>query len=269
MDDRRAAALTTSQIWLIGGTRESAELARALVQIELPCVVSVTTEAARSLYPSASGLQIWVGRLAAESMPEFLQKHQIAAVVDASHPFAIEISQLAIAATKQTHIPYLRFERALVGEQAAEERLIVDSFSTLLAGTELTGQRVLLTIGYRSLVLFRSWHDRAMLFARILPSMTALDAALAAGFSPDRLIALRPPISRELERALWQQWQISLVVTKASGAAGGEDVKQQVAAELGVRLVTIARPEMSYPQQTSDFRSAIQFCQRHLTNGLD
>ena len=36
----------------------------------------------------------------------------------------------------------------------------------------------------------------------------------------DRIIAIRPPISRELEQALWQQWRISLVVTKASGQSG-------------------------------------------------
>jgi precorrin-6A/cobalt-precorrin-6A reductase len=81
----------------------------------------------------------------------------------------------------------------------------------------LQGQRVLLTIGYTPLHRFQSWHDRATLFARILPSAIALEAAFKAGFTPHNIICLRPPISADLEKALWRQWQISLVVTKASG----------------------------------------------------
>jgi precorrin-6A/cobalt-precorrin-6A reductase len=85
------------------------------------------------------------------------------------------------------------------------------------------GERTLLTLGYRQLRPFAPWQSQACLFARILPSLPALDGALAAGFTPERLIALRPPISAELETALWQQWQITQVITKASGPAGGED----------------------------------------------
>ena len=51
--------------------------------------------------------------------------------------------------------------------------------------------------------------------------------AIAAGFTTDKIIAIRPPINKELEQALWQQWQISLVVTKASAKAGGEDIKKR------------------------------------------
>jgi precorrin-6A/cobalt-precorrin-6A reductase len=69
-----------------------------------------------------------------------------------------------------------------------------------------------------------------------------------------------------LEKALWQQWDISLVVTKASGAAGGEAIKRQVAAELGIPLIVIARPVVEYPQQTSDLEAALEFCQTHLNN---
>ena len=118
----------------------------------------------------------------------------------------------------------------------------------------------MLTLGYRMLPLFQSWQQQATLYARILPSQIALQTALDAGFTPNRLIALRPPISPALEQALWQQWQISLVVTKASGRAGGEATKQQVAAQLGVKLAAIARPVVQYPQQTSDFTTAVQFC---------
>lgn len=261
------------QIWLIGGTQESAELARSLLDAQLPCLVSVTTEAARSLYPSSPDLTVWIGRVDATMLPLFLQRNGICAIVDASHPFAVEISQQAIATAAAADIPYLRYERRALSpiseatgpeETGSSPFLCFSRFSDLLATDVLSGQRVLLTIGYRPLAQFQAWQKKAILFARILPSVPALEAAIAAGFSNDRLIALRPPISADLERALWQHWQISCVVTKASGIPGGEAVKRQIAQELGIPLVTIARPAVAYPQQTQDLAQVVQFCRAAL-----
>ncbi|MGL4622087.1 MAG: precorrin-6A reductase, partial [Chroococcidiopsis sp.] len=195
----------------------------------------------------------------------------IIGVLDASHPYAVEISQTAIAVCRNLNIPYLRYERPVLRqgarsrEQGAGSReqgriIRLTSFESLLSGDYLQGQKVLLTVGYRPLHLFQSWQDRATLFARILPSAIALESALKAGFTNDRLICLRPPISAELEAALWRQWNISVVVTKASGAPGGEDVKQTVAAELGIDLMAIDRPIVEYLQQTSDLSVALDFC---------
>ncbi|MBV8883106.1 MAG: cobalt-precorrin-6A reductase, partial [Chroococcidiopsidaceae cyanobacterium CP_BM_RX_35] len=249
----------------IGGTQESARLAAALWEMNLPCTISITTESARTLYPDTPRLQVWVGRLTAKGVEEFLQQQQIVAILDASHPFAGEISNRAITAAAELRIPYLRYERPMVDTQHFASRNVVqlDGFATLIAGNYLNSQRVLLTVGYQPLHLFRQKQDQATLFARILPSAIALTAAEAAGFTSDRLICLRPPIHADLERILWQQWEISLVVTKASGVPGGEDVKRTVAAELGIPLVTINRPFIAYPQQTSDLSVALKFCRRH------
>lgn len=249
------------RIWLIGGTQESANLAVVVAQAALPCTVSVITESARTLYPAAPTLRVWVGRLAPEQLEEFLQQQQIIAVLDASHPYAVEISTLAITAAQKRQIPYLRYERPAVDTHLNALSVIqLDNFDSLLAGDYLHSSRVLLTVGYRPLRMFLPRQEQSTLFARILPSAIALEAALRAGFTPDRLICLRPPISADLERALWRQWKISLVVTKASGTAGGEDIKRAVAAELGVPLVVITRPAIKYPQQTSDLSFALKFC---------
>ncbi|GAB4463732.1 MAG: cobalt-precorrin-6A reductase [Elainellaceae cyanobacterium] len=246
-------------LWLIGGTQESAMLARLLIAEQIACVVTVTTAAARRLYPESELCRVWVGRLAAETVGEFLQTYSIRGILDASHPFAAAVSELAIATASWYHLPYLRFERASVDESSPTD-LTFPSFEALLDTELLDGERVLLTIGYRYLPLFQPWHDRAVLFARILPSPEALAGAIAAGFTPDRLIALRPPVSAALETALWQHWQISLIITKASGSPGGEDTKRRVAAELGIRLITIRRPALDYPQMTSDGAIALAFC---------
>ncbi len=251
------------KVWAIGGTSESREIVELLVSRAIPCIATVTTPNARSLYPLHPLLEMRVGCLTPDKLEEFLHQENIAAVVDGSHPYASRISQTAIAIAAQLKIPYLRYERPVL---ESEGDIWVESFEDLIAGDYLRDRRVLLTVGCKALPFFQSWQDRATLFARVLPAVNSLEVAIAAGFSPHRLIALRPPISASLEEALWRQWQIDLVVTKASGREGGEEIKRSVAAKLGIPLLVVARPRVHYPQQTANLEAVFTFCQQTLFN---
>lgn len=252
----------TKRIWLIGGTQESAIAAKLIHQANLPCLISVTTESAISLYPVVPSIDVIVAKFSPEQLPNFLISNHISVVLDCSHPFAVEISRSAIAASSALKIPYLRFERASIRLSASSLIKSVSSVEQLLSQDWLLNQRVLLTIGYRYLSLFQPWQTKSTLFTRILPSQVALETALNSGFTSDRIIALRPPISPELERALWQHWHITTVVTKASGTPGGEDTKRNIADELGIQLIVVDRPMLEYPQLTSNFEEALEFCRQ-------
>ena len=233
-----------------------------LLEFDIPFIVTVTTKTACSLYSTDD---IAVGRMNRVEMESFCQKG-ILAVVDASHPYAVEVSQSAIVVAAKANLPYLRYERLdCLGSTAIKSNANITqlaSFNDLVAGDYLQSKRVLLTVGCKALPLFKSWQSKAVLFARVLPKISSLETASASGFTSDRLIAIRPPLNRALERALWQQWQINLVVTKASGTAGGEDVKRQVAADLNIPLIIITRPQVIYPQQTSVFAEVVAFCKQ-------
>lgn len=255
-------------IWLIGGTSESVIVAQAIALRQVPLIITVTSQSAPALYPVGS--KILVGCMDQIQMQSFCQNKLIQAVVDASHPYAVEVSRQAIAVTTKLNLPYLRFERTNYqsSDSIASNSSIIqlDSLTTLLSGKYLQNQRVLLTVGCKSLPLFKAWQDRATLFARILPKIESLKIAQSSGFTSDRLIAIRPPNSIDFEMALWQKWQISLVVTKASGKAGGEDIKRHVAAELNIPLIIIARPQVVYPQQTSIIEDVLSFCNSSFLN---
>jgi len=250
-------------IWLIGGTSESTMIAKQLIAHGYRCLVSVTTEAAIALYPHSDRITVKVGALSPEAMRELIQHYGITKIIDASHPYAVAVSQNAIALAEQFNLPYLRYERPILSLKKESHTRIVDRLETLINGNYLYQQRVLLTVGYKTLSHFQSWHQQAQLFARILPTVTALEQALAAGFTHKQLIALRPPVSYDLEKALCQQWNISLIVTKASGRAGGEDTKQAVAQALNIPLIIIDRPHLAYPEKTSTLEDVVQFCQEY------
>ena len=76
---------------------------------------------------------------------------------------------------------------------------LVDSFAAAAEVLPSLGSRVLLTIGAKQLKHFAHLHDRLVLIARILPCVASLQQALAAGFTPDRLLCLRPPFSPRVQ----------------------------------------------------------------------
>jgi precorrin-6A/cobalt-precorrin-6A reductase len=251
-------------IWLIGGTKESRAIAQGCIDRRLPCLVTVTTESALHLYPDHPNLRVQIGQLNPTEAISLCQIHRVCAIVDASHPFATQISKLATDTAQQLHIPYLRYQRPVVAPSSALHSpiLYLDKVGDLLKEDYLAGQRVFLTLGYKVLPVFQPWQQRSILFARVLPRVDSLQVALTSGFTPDRLIALRPPIALDLERALWQQWQINLVVTKESGLEEGQAQKQRLAQELGIPLIILKRPPLRNRPQTSDLSEILNFCQQ-------
>jgi precorrin-6A/cobalt-precorrin-6A reductase len=244
-------------IWLIGGTSDSRWLANNLLKAGYTCWVTVTTDEACTLYPPHPRLICHGERLTPDTARQLVQQQQVQAIVDASHPFATAISTLAMGLSRDLHLPYLRFERP---DYSLERPNCID-VETLIQSHSLVGERVLLTIGSQLLAAFAPLQKSATLFARILPTPTALNLALEAGFARQQLVAIFPPVSRELERALWQHWQITTVVTKASGTES-EQIKQELAQELGVTLITLQRPAIAYPQQTADWAGVVAFLEQ-------
>ncbi|MBC8121180.1 MAG: cobalt-precorrin-6A reductase [Gemmatimonadaceae bacterium] len=246
-------------IWLIGGTSQSSWVADRLSTNGWPWFATVVTEAARRLYAPAA--RVLVSRLTRETLPDLLRCERVRVVLDCSHPFAVEISRLAIDVCRELTIPYVRFERAACTHT---ENVLLPDIDALMAREWLMGERVLLATGSKDLWRWRDQHHRRAVFARVLPSVQSIAAASQAGFTQDRIIALRPPFSLELERALWQHWQIETVVTRASGSAGGEEIKSLLARELGVRLIVLERPLVSYPAVSEQWQVVEDFCRQAL-----
>ncbi|MEN9235802.1 MAG: precorrin-6A reductase [Gloeomargarita sp. GMQP_bins_25] len=246
-------------LWLIGGTRESAELA-ARLGTDVPCVITVASERARRLY-NCLAAPVVVGRLTPEQLDAFVRAYQVTHILDMSHPHAVQISQLAITCAERYRLPYLRYERPQI-HNPSPSCFYWQEVEELFTRYPLGRERILVTVGYRQLPRLRPYWGEHTWFVRILPDPVALNTALTVGFAPENIVAIWPPVSYALERALWQQWRITQVIAKASGVPGGEDVKQTLAQELGVVLHLLHRPAIAYPRQTADLQVALTFAQQ-------
>jgi cobalt-factor III methyltransferase len=75
---------------------------------------------------------------------------------------------------------------------------------------------------------------------------------------------MQGPFSTEVNGALWSSWKVDCVVTKESGEAGGFQSKLDAARTLGIPLIVVERPKMSYPAVATDFKILVDLLDQSL-----
>jgi precorrin-6A/cobalt-precorrin-6A reductase len=253
-------AAVMKRILLLSGTSEGPPLARALLGAGFAVRATVTREEARqTLFGSLlDNMSVEALGFTRDSLADFLTRGEADIVVDATHPFAVRITQIAQETCRRLAVPYVRYERPDWEPPTGTQ--IVDSFAAAAELLPALGRRVLLTIGAKQLKHFAPLHERLHLMARILPSAISIAQAQDAGFTPDRLLCLRPPFSREFNRAVLREYRIDVLVTKASGREGGVEEKVLAAGDQGVRVVMIRRPEAVDSTAVSDLEAVVCAC---------
>lgn len=231
-------------ILLLGGTSETAPLASALVAEGWHTVVSTATDVSLSL-PVNPFLERRTGRLDLVGMINLIKMQDIRLLLDATHPFATDAHTTAQAAAKAAEIQYLRWQRpglaykcAAITEVKTHEEAAKQAISS--------GQPILLTTGSRHLAPYvqASIAKGIPLFARVLPHPESREACSKAGLSPDSVIMARGPFSVQETADLIKRYNIGVLVTKDSGAAGGLPEKLEAATRTGCRVVMIRQPEI-------------------------
>jgi len=222
-------------------------------------------EACASLFgPLAGAVTVAARGFTEEGLTDFLARGEADVVLDATHPFAVRITRTAHAVCRRLGVPFVRYERP--DWEPPPETCQLGSFAEAAALLPSLGTRVLLTIGAKQLKHFAPWQDRLVLIARILPCVESLQQALAAGFTPDRLLCLRPPFAEEFDRAVLREDRAAVLVTKASGREGGVVEKVLAARDLGLEVVMIRRPEPADIPCVGTLGAAVRAC-REKTGG--
>ncbi len=246
---------------LLSGTSEGPKLAQALLEAGLDSIVAtVTREEARAhLFGHLQhAITVHTQGFNAESLSQFLVQHRVGLMLDATHPFAVRITQMATDVCQRLGTPYVRYERPDWEPPAGT--VYVDSYAEAARALPSLGSRIMLTIGAKQLKHFVELHEQLTLFARILPSPTSVQQALDAGFTQARILALRPPFSRAFNRSLLEEYRADVLVTKASGADGGVVEKVMAAHELNLTTLMIRRPQARDHRAVSSIPAAVRTC---------
>lgn len=235
-----AGALT--RVLVFGGTTEGRQLV-AWLAARGTCLVTASsaTSYGGSLIEPAQGVRSLASRLTEPQMEALMGSEPLACVVDATHPYASSVTSSIARAAQATATPLLRLVRE--GEPEGPWRGAADAAEAARIVAGLPG-RVLLTTGTKDLPTFAAGVPDFLrrVYVRILPVAASLEVTVDLGLPASHVVAMQGPFSQELNCALIRQLGIEVLVTKASGRAGGFEEKVAAARECGCELVVIHRP---------------------------
>lgn len=219
-----------ARVLLLAGTGAARRLAADLTSQNhdvLASLAGATAKPAPYSCPTRTG-----GFGGASGLAAWLRSENPDAVVDATHPFARQMTTNAIAAARATGVPLLRLSRPPWRPKPGEDWRDVPSVEAAVASLPRTA-RVFLATGRGSLGALAG--TTATLFLR------TVDPQPAPFPNKGEFVVARPPFDEASERALFERLGVTHLVVKNAGGAPGR-TKLDAAAALRLPIFVVARP---------------------------
>ncbi|MDD3192546.1 MAG: precorrin-6A reductase [Oscillospiraceae bacterium] len=228
-------------VLLFGGTTEGRALFDFCRQNGIPVTLSVATDYGTLGLQENKNAVIHAGRLEETEMEELLQSGQFSLVIDATHPYAKQVTANLRQACKAAKIPCLRLLRE-EGDQSGA--MVFDSAQLAADFLAETEGNILLTTGSREISAFGALNrEGSRVFARVLPVEESIGACRQAGICGRNLLCMQGPFSADFTYAILKEFQCRYLVTKNSGAPGGFSEKIEAARRAGAKVLVIRRPQ--------------------------
>lgn len=223
------------RVLILGGTGDAV---RVIAQVtQLPNVSVIASLAGRTAQPNIpDNCQVRLGGFGGVAgLVQFLRDQAIDLIVDATHPFAAQISHNAAMAAIACNLPRILLDRPSWAQRPGDNWIeVADQAAAAAVLPELT-ERVFLTIGRQELKSFAHLDQLWFLMRMITPP----DPPLPSG----EVLLQQGPFSVKDEKLLMQQYQVGAIVSKNSGGSATY-AKIIAARELGLPVVMIPRPPL-------------------------
>ena len=244
------------RVLILGGTGEASALARAIAGDAR--IAPVLSFAGRTASPVLPPIPCRVGGFGGVAgLADYLRAQGIEALIDATHPFAAQITAHAVEAAAIRAVPLLRIDRPEWRPEPGDCWTMVPDMEAAARALGTAPRRVFLTIGQQELAPFRAvpWHHYVI---------RSVDPPAPAALPPDAaVITARGPFLEEAEQALLVKHGIEMLVTKNSG---GTATAQKLAAARRLRLpvVMVARPPAPALETVADAGAALAWIEARL-----
>lgn len=242
------------RILILGGTADARELAQ-LLDRETDCEV-ITSLAGRTSAPAEQAGTLRVGGFGgADLLAVYLKENQINLIIDATHPYAAQISTNAALAAEAAGVPAFRLERQ-PWAPLKEDKWINVTTNEEAAAALPNGAKALVTVGSGGVAPFLQRLD-IQVIARVI------ERPAEPPMPPHKVMVARPPFAMEDELLLMRTEHITHLVTKN---AGGKKMSPKLAAarELKIPVVMIARPQLPEMETARNLKQALAIIGRML-----
>ena len=248
-------------VWILSGTSDGPVLAKKLLKLNYVVFASVVTPRAGESYGENSKLHIITGKLNNKNeIINFIKKNNIKFIVDATHPFALIISENLNLACKETNTPLIRFERKSVLRESQN----IEYISNLkgIKKIDLENKNLLLAIGSRFLDETANYYLMcgANVFTRVLPTNESISKAFSSCIKDSNIAILEPSKTRGciFEKKLCDFWRIDYVLCRESGSYSQRNWEMIISGS-SMKLFLVKRPKLKFehPYSFSQYDSLI------------
>jgi precorrin-6A/cobalt-precorrin-6A reductase len=231
-DSRQGDAM---RLLILGGTTEASALARHIAgRNDLDPILSLAGRTQNPVLPPIPFRTGGFGGVA--GLKAYRAETRIDAVIDATHPFAAQMSIYAARACGELMVPIAQFTRAPWRPVAGDRWMPVADMAAAAVALGIAPRRVLLTVGGLQLAAFAAAPQHYYV-------VRTIDPPEAIANLPDhRLILARGPFALDDEIALLRDEQIDVLVTKNSGGNATE-AKLAAARALNIEVIMVERPK--------------------------
>jgi precorrin-6A/cobalt-precorrin-6A reductase len=241
------------RVLILGGTAEASALARLLAGESW--VAPVLSFAGRTVSPVLPPIPSRVGGFGGvDGLAAYLARERVEALIDATHPFAHQISINAERAAEVAGVPRLVLQRPPWIAGPGDAWHSVPSVAAAAAALGETPQRVFLTIGRQDLLPFQAAAHHFYLIRSVDPPDPALLPPRA------EILTGRGPFTEDHDRALMERHGIGVLVTKNSGGADG---KLRAARALGLPVIMVARRPAPTGETVTEPEAALAWLRAH------
>ncbi|MEW5920908.1 MAG: precorrin-6A reductase [Bacillota bacterium] len=252
-------------ILVLAGTKDGRLLAKELADADYPVLASAVSPYGCFLLKETMGGEVRSGPLDEDGLVALLWERQITMVVDATHPFAVEVRHNVQRACARLQIPGLRFEReSLPAEQGGGGTVlpVADLEGAINAAAPVSG-KIFLATGSSSVAAFVRALDPQRLIVRLLPDPESLRQCMSLGIDPGRIVAMQGPFTVEMNREMFRHFGVALVISKESGKTGGLSEKITAAEQLQIPIIVIGRPPLPQGPVFSDIQELLAHVHRY------
>ncbi|KUF12432.1 cobalt-precorrin-6A reductase [Pseudoponticoccus marisrubri] len=220
---------------VLGGTTEATALCRALAEAGLRGTISFAGRVAR---PVRQPLPQRVGGFGGVAgLRDYLETHGITHVVDATHPFAAQMSANAVAACDAAGVPLIALTRAPWQARTGDDWTHVPDIAGAVAALDRPACAVMLAVGRMHLPEFTVNPQHRYLLRLVDPPREP------PAFPRHHVVVDRGPFTLEGDLALMRAHGVDLVVSKNAGGTGAY-AKIEAARRLGLPVIMIDRPRI-------------------------
>jgi len=235
------------KVLILGGTSEGRRLTEQLVSdARYETLLSFAGRTSSLVRPPSAHRVGGFG--GASGLAAFLREGGFEALIDATHPFAAQISTNAVRASELTGIPLLRVTRPAWRPEPGDQWREVSDMEAAVAALGEAPRRVFSTIGRLEVAAF----GRAPQHDYLLRAIDAFDPGLPRA----RVICARGPFDRDGEQRLLERERIELLVTKNAGTSATY-AKIEAARALAIPVIMVARPPVPHARERDSVAGAV------------